>query len=215
VCTVGDVADGRLARGDQTRRTVLDAAVSAASVDGLDGMSLSRLAGAVHVSKSGLFAHWPDKQTLQVEIIEHAGRQWAERIVEPALREEGPLRRLWALHERRLAFYSAHVLPGGCFFAAVEPEFDDCPGPVRDAIASAIQEWTQLLQRLARSAVKHGELERETDPDQLVFEIQSLGKAVVTHAHLTRDAHAYAFARRGVLDRLRALATDPSMLPEE
>jgi AcrR family transcriptional regulator len=209
------MTDGRLARGDQTRRTVLDAAVSAASVDGLDGLSLSRLAGSVRVSKSGLFAHWPDKQALQVDIVEHAGRNWAEHIVEPALREEGPLRRLWALHERRLAYYSEQVLPGGCFFAAVEPEFDDCPGPVRDAIATAIEQWTELLLRLARSAVKRGELDAATDPDQLVFEIQALGKAVVTHAHLTRDPHVYTFARRGVLDRLRALATDPSMLPEE
>jgi len=207
--------DGRLVRGDRTKRAVLDTAVAQASVDGLDGMSLSSLARSLGVSKSGLFAHWPDKEQLQLAVIRHASDMWTDEIVRPALAEPTALQRLWALHDRRLAFYAARTLPGGCFFAAVEPEFDDHHGPVRDAIAQAIADWTTVLQVAVRKALERGELKPETDPEQLVFEIQALGKAAVTHMSLFNDPATYGFARRGVLDRLRALATDPSLLPEE
>jgi len=92
--------DGRIARGGQTRSVVLEAAVALASVDGLEAMSLARLADAAGVSKSGLFAHWPDKEILQLAVIEHAVRQWLDEIVTPALSAPRGIRRLWALHER-------------------------------------------------------------------------------------------------------------------
>jgi AcrR family transcriptional regulator len=208
------MTDGRLLKGERTRQAVLDTAVATASVEGLDGMSLARLAPAQGVSKSGLFAHWPDKRRLQLDVVEHAQRQWSELIVEPALREPRGVRRLWALHDRRVAFYEAGTLPGGCFFAAVGVEFDDHPGPVRDAIVGAIDRWLALLTYVAEQAVTLGELRPGTDPGQLAFEIQALGEAVVAHTHLLRREDAYRYARRAVADRLRSLATDPRLLPE-
>lgn len=208
------MTDGRLARGARTRTAVLDVAVATASVSGLEGMSLAQLAGALGVSKSGLFAHWPDKQQLQLEVVAHAQRQWVEQIVRPALRSPRGLPRLWALHENRLRFYERAVLPGGCFFAAVGAEFDDRPGPVRDAIGTAIGEWYTLLTDVARQAVELGHLPESTDPAQLAFEIKALGE-VVAHCRLLQTDDGMRYARRGVLDRLRALASDPSLLPQE
>jgi AcrR family transcriptional regulator len=206
--------DGRLLKGERTRLAVLDTAVATASVEGLDGMSLARLADAMGVSKSGLFAHWPDKQRLQLAIVEHARRLWTARIVEPALREPRGVRRLWALHDRRIAFYEAGTLPGGCFFGAVQSEFGDRPGEVRDAIAAAIDEWLALLVYSVEQAVKAGEMSPGTDPAQLAFEIEAIGSSVVAHTHLLRHESAYRYARRAVADRLRALATDPHLVPE-
>ena len=163
--------DGRLARGGQTRTAVLEAAVALASVDGLEAMSLARLADAAGVSKSGLFAHWPDKEILQLAVIEQAVRQWTEEVVTPALSAPRGIRRLWALHERRLAFYAAGTLPGRCFFVATEAEFDDRPGPVRDALAAAIGDWYRLIRTVAAQAVEVGELRADTDISQLAFEI--------------------------------------------
>lgn len=193
---------------------MLDTAVGLASVEGLEGMSLARLAQILGVSKSGLFAHWPDKQTLQLAIVEHARQQWIEHIVEPALRAPRGIRRLLALHELRLAFYTSGRLPGGCFFRAVDGEFDDRPGPVHDAIAAAIDNWMNLLAELVRRAVELGELRPGIDPHQLAFEIEALGAVVVVHTHLLRHEHSHEHARRAVLDRLHILATDPSILPE-
>jgi AcrR family transcriptional regulator len=208
------MSDGRLARGERTRKSVLDAAVAMASVEGLEGLSLSRLAMTLGVSKSGLFAHWPDKLHLQLAIVEHAVRQWTELIIAPALTEPSGVRRLRALHEHRVAFYEAEILPGGCFFATVEHEFDDWPGPVRDAIALALVNWLDLLVRVATRAIELGELRPDTDPEQLAFEIHALGEAAVTHLRLLPGRDTVGLARRAVLSRLQALSTDPSILAE-
>lgn len=209
------MSDGRLARGERTRVAVLDAAVAMASVDGLEAMSLGRLAEATVVSKSGLFAHWPDKESLQLAVVAHAVRQWTEHIVTPALAAPRGVRRLWALHEHRLAFYAARALPGGCFFVSTEAEFDDRPGPVRDAIMAAIADWHDLVRTVAAQAVELGELRMDTDVSQLAFEIQALGKSAVSCVWLFPAEQAAVYARRSVLDRLRSLSPVPELLPEE
>jgi AcrR family transcriptional regulator len=209
------MADGRILRGERTRQAVLDAAVALASTDGLTGMSLARLADDLAVSKSGLFAHWPDKESLQLAVVGHAVRQWTDEIVSPALLSPRGVRRLWALHERRLAFYARGTLPGGCFFAATEAEFDDRPGPVRDALAAAVGDWLSLLRTVAVQAVELGELHADTNVDQLAFEIKALGDARVTSVRLLREQDGPVHARRAVLDRLRALSDVRELLPED
>lgn len=193
---------------------VLDTAVALASVVGLEAMSLARLADETGVSKSALFAHWQDKEILQLAVVDQAVALWIDRVVRPALRAPRGVRRLWALHERRLAFYADRVLPGGCFFAATEPEFDDRPGPVRDALAAAVGGWLRLLRTVAAQAVELGELRAGTDVGQLAFETEALGKALVTSTWLTAG-QAAAYSRRGILDRLRQLSPTPELLPEE
>jgi AcrR family transcriptional regulator len=194
---------------------VLDAAVSMASVDGLEAMTLARLAEATSVSKSGLFAHWPDKEALQLAVIAHAVRLWRDHVVTPALAAPRGVRRLWALHELRLAFYAGGILPGGCFFVATMAEFDDRPGPVREALAAAINDWLAIISTMAEQAVELGELGASTDVDQLTYEIEAHGIAMVTYSRLLHAERAAAFARRAVLDRLRSLSPVPELLPAE
>jgi AcrR family transcriptional regulator len=208
------MADGRIVRGERTRVAVLDSAVAVASVYGLDAMSLARLADETGVSKSGLFTHWPDKEILQLAIVEHAVRQWTQQVVAPALAAPRGVRRLWALHESRLAFYAAGALPGRCFFVASRAEFDDRPGPVRDALAAAIRDWRELIRTTAAQAVAVGELRPDTDAGQLAFEIDALGEAMVTSARLVTPELSASYARRAVLDRLRALSPTLELLPE-
>jgi hypothetical protein len=125
------------------------------------------------------------------------------------------VRRLWALHEGRLAYYSSRALPGGCFFVASRGEFDDRPGPVRDALTAAIDAWWAFIQRTAEQAVELGELHPGTDAAQLAFEIDALGEGAVTSARLHSLEQGATFARRAVLDRLRALSPTPHLLPGE
>jgi AcrR family transcriptional regulator len=207
--------DGRLLRGERSRGAVLDAAVVLATEAGLDGLSLSQLAQRLSVSKSGLFAHWASKEDLQLAVIDHASQQWIDRIVAPALRCPRGVRRLWAAHEARLTFYAEGHLPGGCFFANAQFEYDARPGPVRDRLAGAFAEWLALLERLAAEAVELGELPADTDAAQLAFEVNASGVAAVLHSRLLDPAATYTHARRAVLGRLRALTTDPTLLPEE
>ncbi|MBB5630358.1 TetR/AcrR family transcriptional regulator [Sphaerisporangium krabiense] len=205
--------DGRRLRGQRSREAILERAVALASVDGLGGLTLARLAEAAGVSKSGFFAHWRDKEQLQLDCVAWARRLWEERVIAPTATAPKGLRRLFALHESRLAFYSDGVLPGGCFFFVAQVEFDDRPGPVRDAVAAAMGDWLGYLERRVKDAVDLGEL--TADPAQLAYEIEALGEATVTHARMRSGDAAYRRARTAVLDRLRALATDPSILPED
>ncbi|MEU8548914.1 TetR/AcrR family transcriptional regulator [Streptomyces roseoverticillatus] len=206
--------DGRRLRGERTRAAVLDTAVELASTDGLDGLTLGRLAGRLGVSKSGLFTHWPDKESLQLAVVERAREQWAERVVRPALDGRGGVRALWALHERRLAFYAEGVLPGGCFFLTAQAEFDDRPGPVQDRLRAQLQEWGGLMTSLAQDAVRAGELSPGTSPGLLAYELDALGQAAVTRSRLLDRQAVFAHARNAVLLRLRGLCTDPGLLPD-
>lgn len=206
--------DGRVARGDRTRTAALDAAVMLATEVGLHGLSLAQLADTLGVSKSGLFAHWRSKEALQLATVDRAVEQWQERIVEPALRAPRGVRRLWALHQARIDFYAARVLPGGCFFASTDFEYNARPGPVRERLAEVFGRWTAFLERLVREAVDAGELPADTDVAQVAYEIDALGISAALRSRLLDPDTTYQHARQGLLNRLRALCPDPTLLPE-
>ena len=207
-------SDGRVARGDRTRTAVLDTAVALATEVGLDGLSLAQLADRLGVSKSGLFAHWRSKEALQLATVDRAVAQWEERIAAPALRAPRGVRRLHALHEARIEFYAARVLPGGCFFANTEFEYNARPGPVRDRLAEAFGRWTAFLERLVREAVDLGELPAGLDVPLLAYEIDALGISAAMRSRMLDPDATYRHARQGLLNRLRALCPDPTLLPE-
>jgi AcrR family transcriptional regulator len=209
------MVDGRVARGERTRTAVLDTAVALVSQSGLDGLSLGQLAEALAVSKSGLFAHWRSKQDLQLATVERAREQWTERVIGPARKVPRGVRRLWALHVARLDFYASSALPGGCFFATVQFEYNARSGPVYDRIAQTHAEWMEYVETLGRQAVELGELEPDTDVAMLAYEIEAAGVAAVMQSRLLSPQAVYPRARRAVLERLRGLCTDPTLLPEE
>lgn len=207
--------DGRRLRGERSRAIALDAAVELASVDGLGGISMAQLAVKLGVSKSGLFTLWSDKEQLQLAAIERARDQWAELVVLPALSTTSPLLKLWRLHEARLDFYARGVLPGGCFFTTVEREFRDHPGPVRDRLRELAGQWEAWLGSLVTEAIAAGELPESTVPEQLAFEIDAVGVAVVTRSRMLDREKAFAHGRAAILQRFRSLCPDPRLLPDE
>ncbi len=206
--------DGRRVRGRRTREAVLDAAVALASVHGLHGLSFGLLAEHLGTSKSGLFAHWKDKEQLQLDTIDRAREQWTREVMAPASLVPPGVRRVFALHEARLRFYADDVLPGGCFFLAAQTEFDDRPGAVRAKTAESLEVWLRFIRSVIEEAISLGELADRVDAGQLAYEIDALGESAVIHSRLSDREAAFAHARRAVLDRLRACATDPAVLPE-
>ncbi|MEJ3742255.1 TetR/AcrR family transcriptional regulator [Actinomycetes bacterium KLBMP 9797] len=206
--------DGRIARGERTRTAVLDAAVALATEVGLEGLSLGQLAETLGVSKSGLFAHWGSKQELQLAAIERAREQWQEHVIDPARAGSRGVRRLWALHESRLAFYASGTLPGHCFFANAKFEYNARSGPVYERIAQTHAEWMEYLEHLARRAIELGELRADTDPALLAYEVEAAGVSAVMQFRLLSPEVVHPMAARVVLERLRGLSTDPTLLPE-
>ncbi|MFI5892498.1 TetR/AcrR family transcriptional regulator [Actinoplanes sp. NPDC051513] len=204
--------DGRLARGERTRTAVLDRALVLATSEGLDGLSLNQLAVALGISKAGLFAHWRSKESLQLAVIEHARAQWTGEVIRPALHEPRGVRRLWAVHDRRLAFYEAERLPGGCFFANAHFEFNARPGEVQDRLATELRDWMSFLESLAADAIAVGDLRAETDAAAIAYEMESLGVCAVMQAPVLGPEVTFRHARNALLGHLRALATDPTLL---
>jgi|RhiMethySRZTD1v2_1073278.scaffolds.fasta_scaffold24799_5 AcrR family transcriptional regulator len=184
-----------------------------ATVEGLDGLSLGTLAARLGVSKAGLFAHFPNKEALQLAVVEHAVGQFVADVVEPALAEPSRLLRLWRAHEANLGWRGS-TLPGGCFLTNAQVEFDAKPGPVRDQLTQALADWLDFLVRLAASARKHGELRPDTDPEQLAFELHAYCAAAAYQSRLAPALGGTARARAAGLNRLRTQAIDPSQLPE-
>jgi len=156
--------------GERSRRTILDAAAKLATVDGLEGLSIGRLADHIGMSKSGLYAHFGSKEDLQLAAIETASAIFDAEVIAPADQKTTPLEKIETLCEQFLSHVERRVFPGGCFFASAAAEFDTHPGPVKERIAEFQRGWTDLLVQLVRDAQAAGQLRTE-DPDQLVFEL--------------------------------------------
>jgi AcrR family transcriptional regulator len=202
-------ADGRKVRGDRTRRAILTTAVNVASVEGLEGLTIGRLASHLEMSKSGLFAHFGSKEELQISTVRAAAAIFVQRVVRPAEeRFEPGIARLRAALDAWLDYMERGTFAGGCFFAAATIEMDGRPGPVRDAVATQMSSWAGLLTDYSRTAIERGELRADTDPEQLAFELDALGAAVNSGWQLHEDSTVFQRGRRAIARRLEVEATD-------
>ncbi|WP_308402359.1 TetR/AcrR family transcriptional regulator [Streptomyces sp. TBY4] len=211
------MADGRVERGNQTRRTVLERTMSIASVDGLEGLSLGKIATDLGLSKSGVFALFGSKEELQLATVHAARAVFVEQVVRPVRDEPAGLAKVWRLCESWLGYSGRRVFPGGCFFYSASAEFDSRPGPVHDEIAGIRGEWTRYVERLLDEARLAGGFRGpagEVDVEQLAFEIMAMMELANAHSVLHEDTTAYDRAARGILARLRAATAAPEELPE-
>jgi len=199
--------DGRIRRGDETRRTVLRRAVDLASVDGLDGVTIGRLAEELSISKSGLFAHFGSKEALQLATIRAARAIFSQIVVVPALSKPAGMARLRALLDGWLDYSRGREFPGGCFFSRATHEYASRPGAVRDALAEIDEEWLALIARTITEARDEGELRAEVDPRQLAYELDAFLDSANLRSLLTGDLRVYDLARVAVESRLDAVAS--------
>jgi AcrR family transcriptional regulator len=178
--------DGRLERGRRTRREILSTAVELGSREGLEALTIGRLAACAGVSKSGLFAHFGNKQELQLATIASARTIFVREVIGPALPAEEGLPRLRATLAAWLDYFRRDVFAGGCFFQAASLEFDGRPGPVRDRVLEVMRDWLQWLAQLARQA---GAPDGEAAV-QLAFELNAIGLATNWQRQLLGDDRA-------------------------
>lgn len=188
--------------GARTREAVLKRAVDLASLEGLEGLTIGRLATELQMSKSGLFSHFGAKEELQIAVVEQAtGVLWRE-VVGPAASAEPGLSRLRALLEGYLRYLERKTFPGGCFLSAAAAEFDGRPGRVRDAIAEASHAWSAQLEEQAKIARRQGEVPPDTLPSQLVFELNAFANAANAIYQLHQSKRAFKQARTAIARRL-------------
>jgi len=190
-------------KGERTRAAILDEALRLVSKAGLDGLTIGTLAEATGLSKSGLFAHFGSREDLLLAVLEHGQRQFTDVVLKPALAKPRGVPRLRAMFSHWLDWTESAELPGGCPMIGGAAEFDDKPGPVRDTLAAGQRAWIETLKRAVRQALDEGQLARDTDPEQLVFEL--FGIALVVHHHRRLLGYSKARARAlAALERLLA-----------
>ncbi len=184
-------------KGADTRAAILARAVDLASVEGLGGLAIGRLAGELEMSKSGLFAHFGSKQELQLATVVAAAERFRAAVIEPGLTAPDGAPRLRAIADAYLAHLEDDdYYPGGCFWAATSAEYDDRPGPVRDAISGALDAWLGELGRQAQIA-------GAADPGRFAFEMYAVVMGANSRYRLNRDPVVFTYAQEAV-DRLLA-----------
>jgi AcrR family transcriptional regulator len=190
------------ADGQRSRQAILKGASELATIEGLEGLSIGRLADHIGMSKSGLYAHFGSKEELQLATIEAAQEIFDREVVAPALEPPQGIAQVLAYTEGYLSYLERHVFPGGCFFAAVAAEVDSRDGPVTDRLRDLMSGGVQWLAGLLREAQERGEVDPAADADQLAFEIDALLHGANASFTLYRSDEPLERARRAIRERL-------------
>jgi AcrR family transcriptional regulator len=163
-----------MGKGEITRQQILDHAVALASKVGLGGLTIGTLADDLNLSKSGLYAHFQSKESLQLKTLEAGAEKFVDTVVKPALKAERGEPRVRALFENWCRWPEHCLLQGGCLFVQVAAELDDLPGPVRDKLVQLQRDWFDVLTNAARSAITEGHFKPETDVEQFAYEFYGI-----------------------------------------
>jgi AcrR family transcriptional regulator len=206
-----DLAAGHrpLMKGRQTRAAILDAALTLASHMGLEGLSIGALAEVTQMSKSGVFAHFGSREELQISVVREYHAKFSEEVFEPSMKVARGLPRLREMFDRWFKRVSVEI-DSGCIYISGAVEFDDRPGPVRDALVSMVQTWQDALERAIRIAIEEGHLRSDMDPQQMLFEVHGLILALHHDARFLRHPGADARARAGFENVLSRYITAPA-----
>ena len=199
---LGERKPDRNADGERTREAIVREAVSLATLDGLEGLSIGNLASALDMSKSGIYAHFGSKRELQLATVEEAGRIFQAEVIEPALVAAPGLGQLVAVCDAFFDYIEQRTFPGGCFFAGAALEMGTRPGPVKERIAAFQVEFTALIRGFVVVALERHELPADADPDALTFELNGVILAANTNFVLRGDPAALDMARSIVRRRL-------------
>jgi AcrR family transcriptional regulator len=192
-------------KGERTRHTILTRAAELATQEGLEPLSIGRLAEATEMSKSGLFAHFGSKEGLQLATVDHAASLFREEVIDPARAAPKGLARVWALCDHMVDYAERQVFPGGCFFACTSAEFNNRPGPVRDRIVEMVGTWLSYLEHAVDQAQQAGELDQSLTAREIAFQLDSFAQAANAQYQMFRDEQVFAEARRAVRERLESL----------
>lgn len=188
----------------KTRASILERSVDLASLEGLEGVTMGRLASDLAMSKAGVLNHFPSKEELQLATLRQAFARFGREVWEPAADAAPGRARLLAICDAWLTYLAADVFPGGCFMTAASAEFDDRPGRVRDLLAVSHRRWMKTLEAEAKVAIKAGELPPRSDPGAIAFQLNALAMGVNQARHLSRDEASVDWAWRAMRQILHA-----------
>jgi len=190
------VAGAVMHKGQQTKAAIVDAALGLATQIGLEGLSIGALAEVMRMSKSGVFAHFGSREELQISVIREYYARFEEEVFYPALQQPKGMPRLKTLFQNWMNRTSVEI-DSGCLFISVAVEFDDRPGPVRDALAGSVKTWLAAMHRAVVQTKEAGHLRSDVDEQQMSFEIHGLILALHYEARFLKTPGSVARAHTG------------------
>jgi len=199
-------------KGEMTRAAIVEAAMDMAAREGLEGLTIGTLADQMQMSKSGVFAHFGSREDLQLAVLKEYVQRFVHDVLRPAVKKPRGLPRLEAILDRWVAFL-AREISRGCIMIAGAVEYDDRPGPQREAMVTIITGWKAELLKAIRQSVQEGHLRRATDAHQMVFEIYGVMLAMHQDARLLRSADSAKRARAGLRRLLEDARTSAAPTP--
>ncbi len=207
--TKADAASGgrALQKGQQTKALIVDAALGLATQIGLEGLSIGALAEVMQMSKSGVFAHFGSREELQISVIREYHARFEDEVFYPAMQAERGLPRLKAMFANWMKRTSAEI-EAGCIYISGAVEFDDRPGPVRDALAGSVQTWLAAINRGVLQAKEAGHLRADADHKQMAFEMHGLILALHYEARFLKVPMSLERARTGFTNILARYGLD-------
>ncbi|WP_199431498.1 TetR/AcrR family transcriptional regulator [Qaidamihabitans albus] len=185
-----------MSKGQSTKRVILDEATEIASRTGLQALTIGTLAARTELSKSGLFAHFRSKESLQLEVLRHARDRFVDLVIRPALATPRGEQRVRALFEHWLSWCRGDALEGGCIFTAAATEFDDQPGAVRELLVNDERDLADTVAQVFRTGISEGRFRADADPYQFAQDLHGILLAYVHTARLLADPKAEQRARR-------------------
>ena len=197
-----------LQKGQQTKSAIVDAALGLATQIGLEGLSIGALAEVTSMSKSGVFAHFGSREELQISVIREYHQRFEQEVFYPALSESRGLPRLRAMFANWMKRTSIEI-DSGCIYISGAVEFDDRPGPVRDALAWSVQTWHEAMKRAIAMAKAEGQIDAATEEEQMLFEIHGLILALHYEARFLKNPGSIARANAGFENVLQRYGAAP------
>ena len=201
------VAAKSLQKGQQTKAAIVDAALGLATQIGLEGLSIGALAEVTQMSKSGVFAHFGSREELQISVVREYHARFEQEVFFPALQAPRGLQRLRALFANWMQRTSVEI-DSGCIYISGAVEFDDRPGPVRDAIASSVKTWLAAVHRAVTQAQEAQQLDMHASPQQVLFEIHGLILALHYEARFLKTPGSIGRAHQGFENILQRYSAD-------
>lgn len=199
----------RRSDGDRTHAAILNTAAAMASVEGIHGLTIGRLADSLGVSKSGLYAHFGSKEALQLETIEAAKAIFDREVMLPAYQAPEGLPQLESLLAAYFSYLERGVFPGGCFFAGLLAEEDAGKGPIHNVVAGYELEWIEGMSELVSTAQRLGHIAAGADSELVAFELYSCMTMTNFHYVLFKSVEVLNRGQRAMANIIRPLATVP------
>jgi len=196
-----------MGKGELTRQAILDEALIMASQTGLEGLTIGTLAAKLERSKSGVFAHFGSREDLQLAVLQEGARRFVAEVLQPAVKKPRGIPRIMAIIDNWCDWVYQKGRPGGCIFMAGAMEYDDRPGPLRDAVAQMQHQWREMVMRAVQQAVEVGDFRADTDAEQVAFECYAIVLALHHDIRLFGNPRRTIPRARAALERLLASNT--------